>query len=390
MKLLIVTSVLVLLNVYIAARFRVRLNLGHSTDRLIFSGFILFFALQMIWPLGELSLRGTAFYEQLGPPQMGLRISFHALGIFSVLLAYTLVADALTLPLSLFFSFAKTRLFHQGTLALLVIATTATIASGLAGAKRLYVRSVDLPIKNLPTPLEGLRIAQISDIHIGAFITRPFVQEIVDKVNALKPDMIVLTGDIADALPENRLNDTAQLNELSAPMGKYYVTGNHEYYWDPTGWIEQAAKNGIQPLINSHKILQKDGATLVIAGVPDPTALGLPATEAPNVAKAIAGAPEPSVKILLSHQPKLFKQAIRAGFDVQLSGHTHAGQYFPFTLLIGFFHAYTNGLYDVDGLKLFVNTGTGFWGPPLRTGCGEITLLTLKRDNAAETIRSAD
>jgi len=135
--------------------------------------------------------------------------------------------------------------------------------------------------------------------------------------------------------------------------------------------------------MNNHVLVTKDGAQLLIAGIPDSTASRLPATPPPSIEASLRGAPEGIVKILLAHKPKEAPAAREAGFDAQLSGHTHGGQYFPFTFLIRFVDPTFKGLYDLGAFRLYVNRGTGFWGPPLRTGGpGEITLITLHREQS--------
>jgi len=160
----------------------------------------------------------------------------------------------------------------------------------------------------------------------------------------------------------------------------YFVTGNHEYYWNAPAWSAEMRRLGARVLDNEHVVLQRGAGHLVLAGVPDYSTRHLPEGQRSDPARALRGAPADAVKILLAHQPASYADAQAAGFDLQLSGHTHGGQYFPFSQLIRFFQRYYKGLNRHGGLWVYVNRGTGYWGPPLRAGVpAEITLLTLVR-----------
>lgn len=223
-----------------------------------------------------------------------------------------------------------------------------------------------------------LRLVQISDLHVGPLIRRPYVENVVDLCQSLNPDVVVFTGDIGDGKPEHLENDLLPFKRLKVPQGIYYVTGNHEYYWNVDGWIHVAKGVGMRVLFNEGIEVVHEGQSVWIAGVPDRSAKAIRPDHIEDIDAAIKEAPESSYKILLAHQPRSVIKAEKAGFDLVLSGHTHAGQYFPFTHIVGWFNPYSKDLHKHGNAHIYVNRGTGFWGPPLRLGAtSEITLLEI-------------
>ena len=245
---------------------------------------------------------------------------------------------------------------------------------------RIKTEKVTIPLSKLSKNFEGFRIVQISDIHVGPTIKANFVAEIVAQVNALKPDMIVLTGDLVDGSVDYLAKDVAPLSDLNARYGKFFVTGNHEYYSGVYPWLKKVKELGIEPLINEHKVITKNGAKLVLGGVTDIRAGQVISDHRSDPAASLKGAPQADANILLAHQPISVYKASKAGYDLQLSGHTHGGQYFPYSTLIGIAQPFTAGLYKHEKTWLYVNRGTGYWGPPMRLGsAAEITEITLTR-----------
>lgn len=241
---------------------------------------------------------------------------------------------------------------------------------------------VEIPLPNLPEAFDGFRIAQLSDVHIGPSLKGDFMEHLVDRVDALQPDMVAITGDLVDGHVELLGHHLESLGRLRAPDGVYFCTGNHEYYWDGEAWCDRVAELGVRVLKNEHEIIQRDGARLLVAGVNDYRADRFNLTSDPQAAK---GSTDHDVSLLLAHQPKSAFAAAEAGFDLQISGHTHGGQFFPVSLVVGLVQPFVKGLGhqprpDGGQMAVYVNRGTGFWGPPMRTGLpGEITLITLRR-----------
>jgi predicted MPP superfamily phosphohydrolase len=244
--------------------------------------------------------------------------------------------------------------------------------------RRPDIVELDIPLKNLPEAFEGFRIVQITDLHVSHTIKRPFIQKIVDAVNELRPDLIALTGDLVDGSVKQLGNDVAPLANLKAPHGRYFITGNHEYYSGVQQWLEQTARLGFDVLMNEHRVIERGEARLVLAGVTDYSGGGFSKKHSSDPHQALAGAPINLVKILLAHQPKSIFEASQAGYDYVISGHTHGGQYFPYHFLAAMTQPYISGLHKHNGSLIYVSRGTGYWGPQIRIGAkSEITLHRL-------------
>ena len=264
--------------------------------------------------------------------------------------------------------------------AVLAAAGVGTIFGVRAARRSPDVKEVDVPIEGLPDDLVGYRIAQISDLHVGPTIGADFAQTVVDTVNALQPDMVALTGDLVDGSVEHLSTGIAPLGSLEAKDGVYFVTGNHEYYSGVKSWCRKMAELGANVLLNSHHVVARGSSKLLVAGVTDYSAARMLPAHKSDVVAALKDAPECDVKVLLAHQPKSAKAAEPHGFDLQLSGHTHGGQLFPWTLVVPLVHRFSRGLYAFGSGWVYVNPGTGYWGPPMRVGVpSEITLLTLRK-----------
>lgn len=259
-------------------------------------------------------------------------------------------------------------------------------ASGVAGIGILQidrtpaVLEVDVPIANLPAALEGFRIVQMTDIHVGPTVRGEYLDRCVEVCNGLGADIVAVTGDLIDGFVEQLGHETAVLGKLQSKHGTYFVTGNHEYYWDGPAWCAEMTRIGLQVLDNRHVVIERDGARLLLAGVTDVSAGQMVPEHASDPVKACGGAPSCDVKILLAHQPRSVFAAAEAGYDLQISGHTHGGQYFPMNLLVYLAQPYVAGLAKHDDMQIYVSRGTGYWGPPTRVGSPpEITLLRLVR-----------
>jgi len=301
-------------------------------------------------------------------------------GFFSSLLILTLLRDLILLPLGLLlapFVFQSAQSLSAALVA--GLGTLATIVGFVGARRRARVVEVEVPVRNLPRELHGFSIAQISDVHVGATIRRTYVEKIVDAVNALKPDMIALTGDFVDGPVHELAPHTAPLSRLNAPHGAFFVTGNHEYYSGASAWTTEFRRLGLRVLLNEHEVIEHNGASLVVAGVTDLSAHHFNPAQRSDPQAALAGAPSEAVtKILLAHQPRSAEAASLAGFDLQLSGHTHGGQFWPWNLFVRFWQPFTAGLHRLNALWVYVSRGTGYWGIPNRFGApSEITRLRL-------------
>ncbi|HET6582481.1 MAG TPA: metallophosphoesterase, partial [Nannocystaceae bacterium] len=258
-------------------------------------------------------------------------------------------------------------------------------ASGVAGfgffeARRTPdVVEVEVPIAGLPAALDGFRIVQLTDIHVGPTIRGDYLRRCVEVANSLSADIIAVTGDLIDGFVPMLRDEVAPLGALAAKEGVFFVTGNHEYYWDGPAWCDEVARLGLTVLCNEHRVIDRDGARLLLAGVTDISAGTMVPEHGSDPTRAKAGAPECDVRVLLAHQPRSVFAAAKAGYDLQISGHTHGGQYFPMNLLVYLAQPYVAGLERHDDMWIYVSRGTGYWGPPSRVGApAEITLLRLR------------
>jgi predicted MPP superfamily phosphohydrolase len=306
------------------------------------------------------------------------------MGFFSSLLVLTFARDLLLASLLTIdaiwphtFPLATWRTHTAAAVPLLALLSTAV---GLFNARRrARVVTIDIPIDDLPAALDGFTIVQISDIHVGPTIKRSYVDAIVDAVNRLKPDLIAVTGDVVDGSVEQLSNHTQPLSRLTALHGAYLVTGNHEYYSGAHAWIDEFRRLGLTVLLNEHVVVEHKGAQAVIAGVTDYSAGHFDPAHASDPAAALTGAPgDVLIRVLLAHQPRSAEAAADAGFTLQLSGHTHGGQFFPWNFFVRLQQPYTAGLARMNGLWVYTSRGTGYWGPPKRLGApSEITRVRL-------------
>jgi len=246
------------------------------------------------------------------------------------------------------------------------------------------VKRVAVRLKKLPGSLNGLRLVQLTDMHIGLTIGRDFVEDVVRKVNALEPDIVAITGDLIDGSVDDLGPAVAPLGEIQAKLGTYFVTGNHEYYSGADSWLAFLQSLGIKALRNEHVELTKNGETIHLAGVDDWTAHRFGNGHGSDMARAMDGRDADKPVVLLAHQPVHFDEAREHGVDLQISGHTHGGQIFPFGLLTRLVQPFVSGLHRRDDSQIYVSSGTGYWGPPMRIAApAEITLIELDQDRDA-------
>jgi len=305
------------------------------------------------------------------------------MGLFSSLFVLTLLRDvalAAALSTSTLASAALPvpALKTASAFAVLALALAATLAGAFNARRLARVARVDVPIAGLPAALHGFTIAQISDIHVGPTIKQGYVAHIVQAVNALRPDLIAVTGDVVDGPVAQLAPHTRPLGQLAARHGAYLVTGNHEYYSGAGQWVAEFRRIGLRVLMNEHVVLDHGDAQLVVAGVTDYSAGAFDPAQASNPPAALAGAPAGAISLLLAHQPRSAAAAAPAGYRLQLSGHTHGGQFLPWNFFVRFQQPFTAGLHRFQDMWVYTSRGTGYWGPPLRLGApSEITLLRL-------------
>jgi uncharacterized protein len=263
--------------------------------------------------------------------------------------------------------------------------TGASVGFGMIEARGDHdIVTVEVKLAKLPKALDGFSIVQLSDLHTGMTIDRDFVQRVVDRANALNPDLIALTGDLVDGPVDRLRDDVAPLAQLRAKHGVFAVTGNHEYYAGADEWIAEISRLGARYLRNQRVTIGTPGASFELAGVDDYSAHEWPG-HGENLGAATAGRDANSALVLLAHQPRQVKKASQHGVDLQLSGHTHGGQIWPWHYIVKIQQGgLLAGRYEHDGTQLYVTRGCGYWGPPVRFGAPlEITKIVLRSTAAA-------
>jgi predicted MPP superfamily phosphohydrolase len=312
-----------------------------------------------------------------------------SMGLFSSLLVLTLLRDVGLVLLAIVDGFWPGLLsghdLATGSAILVPAVAIAITALGLLTARRTAaVVRIDVPIAGLPGDLHGFTIAQITDIHVGPTIKRPYVQAIVDAVNGLNADMVAVTGDLVDGSVAELANHVAPIAQLSSRHGTFFVTGNHEYYSNAHAWIDELRRLDVTVLLNEHVVLRHREEALVVAGVTDHSGHHFDASHRSDPHAALAGAPASAgFRLLLAHQPRSASAAADAGYQLLLSGHTHGGQFLPWNFLVRLQQPFTAGLHRLRELWVYTSRGTGYWGPPNRFGVpSEITYLRLVRQAA--------
>jgi len=255
----------------------------------------------------------------------------------------------------------------------------ATVFAVWWGLKRLVVKRIEIPLPKLPRELDGFTIAQLSDLHLDLVHGKNWLASVVERTNALEPDLIAITGDLAEGSVTQFAGEVEPLRDLSAPHGIFFVTGNHEYFHDLPGWLGLLSGFGVRVLRNERVFIGGGNGGFDLAGVDDHDGGRIAPGHGPDLPKALQDRDASHPVVLLAHQPRIIDDAVRHGVDLVLSGHTHGGQIWPFSYLVYLQQPYVKGLKERDGTKLYLSSGTGFWGPPMRLGTtAEITLITLR------------
>ncbi|MGW0044872.1 metallophosphoesterase [Rhodococcus sp. NPDC003348] len=269
----------------------------------------------------------------------------------------------------------------QGATAAVVVGSLGAVGYGVAEAASPRAVQVRIPLRRLPAEFAGTRIALVTDLHVGPARGAPFTRRVVDAVMARQPDLILLGGDLVDGTVAKVGSALTPLADLRAPLGVFGVSGNHEFYAGDGGrWLDLWDRLGIHTLRNSRVELRRGGAVIDLAGVHDHSSA---APFAPDLPAALAGRDPERAVILLAHQPKQVEQAAELGVDLQLSGHTHGGQMWPFRHLVPLQQPSVTGLDRFDETVLYTSRGAGAWGPPVRIGAPpEITFAELVRGPA--------
>ena len=329
---------------------------------------------------------GPMFFSPVLPEGVLLAAAW----LFSVLFLFfflLLAADvARLLYLLVLFCLRKKRterfriIGNRVNLALLAFAAVLATVGMAGGTGVPRVKEETISVNHLPDGADGLTVAVLADLHVDGITRADRIRKIVERTNALNPDIVIIAGDFVDGTVPVHGDDLRPLADLKARYGVFGVPGNHEYYSGYEEWMEFLPTLGIRMLHNEH--VQTGGGAVVLAGVTDPVA-GIMGKEVPDIRKALAGAPEKGVRILAAHQPRLAPEAAEHGVDLQVSGHTHGGMIAGIDRLVARFNeGFVSGLYTVGGMKLYVSNGAGIWnGFPIRIGVpSEIVLIRLRKE----------
>jgi predicted MPP superfamily phosphohydrolase len=300
--------------------------------------------------------------------------SYLSMAWVSFALVLTFARDlVLFATLDLGFDAAHAIVVREGAPFVVVGSIVAIVVGAITALRGPGVEEVEIRVPNLHPDLVDFRIVQISDLHVGRSIRRGYVERVVERTRALGPDLVALTGDMVDGAVTQLSPHVAPLAALAEGGRAFFILGNHDCYAGASAWIAHWRETGMRVLLNEHTTIRKGSATLLVGGVVDP------AYRDQRPAISLDGAPKADFRLLLAHNPKLAPLGAKAGFDLQLSGHTHAGQFFPWTLAVRLVHApHVAGLSREGDMQVYVSPGTGSWGPPVRFGTRpEITLIKL-------------
>ena len=341
----------------------------------------------LIEALGLTLVVAPVLEHRLGPERVRplARAAATWMGVAFFLLVGCLATDLLVFTATTAFADPGNAVGAGTELARLRAAGVAVFAAFAAGTGMAVVRRPppvrrrEIRLARWPPPLDGYRIVQVSDVHLGPLLGRAFAADVVARVNALAPDLIAITGDLVDGTVEHLRDAAAPFADLAARDGVFFVTGNHDYYSGADAWIAELRRFGIRVLRNERVTVGRDGAVFDLAGVDDRQARLFGGDHGEDVPRAMAGRDPARAVVLLAHDPGTFKRAVAHDVDLQVSGHTHGGQIWPFRYFVRLAIPWVDGHHRVGASQLYVSRGTGFWGPPMRfLAPAEITELVLR------------
>ncbi len=365
---------------FVVWRFILQLPLGRAARRGLGLAVML---------LSQYHLITRTFFGTLASPELPRSLLILSGGLFSALIllaALVLLRDVglvlWRVAAAVFPSLIRLSAGGQSRLNAALLAAVAVLAPvGVWQAVRVpSVHTVEIVLPRLPAALDGTRVVQLSDLHASRLLPAAWIEAVVERANSLKPDLILITGDLVDGTPALRSLDVAPLRALTARLGVFAIPGNHEYYASYPEWLSAFAGLGLPMLLNSHVLVRDKGHALVIAGTTDRAAERI-GEAMPDIRAALAGAPADAVRLLLAHQPRGAEKNAAAGVDLQLSGHTHGGQVLGLHFITGFANdGLVSGVYRIGEMQLNVSNGTGLWnGFPVRLGRpAEITEIVLR------------
>lgn len=335
-----------------------------------------FVAGTVVFAVGAVAFPSLMFLGHGRGRDWAARVGDTMLGVVWVLFAWSVLGLVLRLVLVIVGA-DQPRLVSELVIAVAVV----LVLWGVREAMRVpRVRRVDVVLPKLGAGLDGTTVVVLADTHFGPINRASWSRKTAAAVNALTPDVVCHAGDIADGTVAQRLEQAAPLGTINAALARVYVTGNHEYFGEAQTWLDHMASLGWEPLHNRHVVVSRGGDSLVLAGIDDATARssGL-AGHGAQLDVALTGAPQDAPVLLVAHQPRQVAQAAEAGVDLQVSGHTHGGQIWPFHYLVRVDQPTVQGLTRHGQTQLYTTRGAGFWGPPLRIFApSEISLLTLR------------
>ncbi len=350
------TVVFMLLNLYISKRFVNKLDIHKKLKRY----FKIFLEINFIGILGYM-------YTRYNPDVSNLLYFLFSIpiGVVFLLFCTAVVYDISRIVIQKIPFRQNRRVFFKKSLDFVALGAGMLLsARALYEAKQLVIENVNIKIKNLK---KEYKIVQLSDIHIGGLIDKTYIENMIKKVNALEPELVVITGDLVDIKIDNAKETLEQFKKLSPKYGTYFIVGNHEYFHDIQKIIDTVKSLGIKVLENENVYIGEKGSGFNLAGVYDWFGYRVDKFK-PDIDKALQNRDKNSPTILLAHQPR-FIEEVKSGVDLILSGHTHGGQLYPFRFLVQLVQPYISGLHKHnENLQIYVNRGSGFWGPPMRLG----------------------